>query len=87
MRFLALLVEKTAGVPHEGAAVIASFELNGHVGTAKDGYNCHGGFRYGSCNADGERILVCADSYNSIIAKPYFERLIPISCFSIAGKL
>ncbi|VDO63392.1 unnamed protein product [Heligmosomoides polygyrus] len=51
--FWTLLDEKTAEVPPEDAVVVAG-DLNGHVGTAKDGYSCHGGFGYGARNADGE---------------------------------
>ncbi|VDO83086.1 unnamed protein product [Heligmosomoides polygyrus] len=49
--FWSLLDEKTAEVPSKD--VISAGELNGHVGAAKDGYSCHGGFGYGSRNADG----------------------------------
>ncbi|VDP59630.1 unnamed protein product, partial [Heligmosomoides polygyrus] len=63
--FWTLLDEKTAKVPSEDAVVIAG-DLNGHVGTAKDGRSCHGGFGYGARNTDGERILEYADSHNLI---------------------
>ncbi|VDP08090.1 unnamed protein product [Heligmosomoides polygyrus] len=33
--------------------VVVAGDLNDHVGAAKDGYSCHGGFGYGSRNADG----------------------------------
>ncbi|VDP59916.1 unnamed protein product [Heligmosomoides polygyrus] len=47
-----LLDEKTAEVPPKDVIIVAA-DLNGHVGAAKDGYSCHGGFGYGSSNADG----------------------------------
>ncbi|VDO19912.1 unnamed protein product [Heligmosomoides polygyrus] len=49
--FWSLLDEKTAEVP-PGDVIIVAGELNGHVGAAKDGYSCYGGFECGSCNAD-----------------------------------
>ncbi|VDO39517.1 unnamed protein product [Haemonchus placei] len=58
-----LLDEKTAEAPLQEAIVVAG-DLNGHVDSTKDGYSCHGGFAYGSRNADGERILEYADSHN-----------------------
>ncbi|VDP19685.1 unnamed protein product [Heligmosomoides polygyrus] len=47
---------ETAEVPPKDVIIVAG-DLNGHVGAAKDRYSCHGGFGYGSRNADGERIL------------------------------
>uniref|UniRef100_A0A183G1U7 Endo/exonuclease/phosphatase domain-containing protein n=1 Tax=Heligmosomoides polygyrus TaxID=6339 RepID=A0A183G1U7_HELPZ len=62
-----LLDEKTAEVPSEDAVVIAG-DLNGHVGSAKDGHSCHGDFGYGARNVDGGRILEYTDPHNLIIA-------------------
>ncbi|VDP12704.1 unnamed protein product [Heligmosomoides polygyrus] len=53
--FWNLLDEKTAEVPSRDAIIITG-DLNGHVGAAKDGYSCHGGFVYGSRNPDGSAI-------------------------------
>ncbi|VDP06041.1 unnamed protein product [Heligmosomoides polygyrus] len=64
--FWNLLDEKTAVVPSKAVIIVAG-DLNGHVGATKDGYSCHGGFGYGSRNADGERILEYAESHNLTI--------------------
>ncbi|XGW17243.1 hypothetical protein V3C99_002112 [Haemonchus contortus] len=71
--FWNLLDEKTAEVPLQEAIVVAG-DLNGHVGATKDGYSCHGGFGYGSRNADGERILEYADSHNLAIVNTRFRK-------------
>ncbi|VDO76689.1 unnamed protein product [Heligmosomoides polygyrus] len=39
---------------------------------ARDRYSCHGGFGYGSRNADGEHILEYAESHNLTIVNTYF---------------
>ncbi|VDO22667.1 unnamed protein product [Heligmosomoides polygyrus] len=49
--FWSLLDEKAAKVPSKDVIIVAG-DLNGHVGTTKDGYIRHGGFGYGSRNAD-----------------------------------
>nr|CDJ93628.1 TIR-NBS-LRR type disease resistance protein [Haemonchus contortus] len=67
-----LLEEKTAEVPLREALVVAS-DLNGRVGTTKDCYGCHGGFGYGSRNADGERIFEYAESHNLAIVNTKFR--------------
>ncbi|VDO63056.1 unnamed protein product [Heligmosomoides polygyrus] len=76
-----LLDGKTAEVPSEDAVVIAG-DINGHVGTAKYGRSCHGGFGYGARNADGERILEYADSHNLIIANTVFRDSHLVSFYS-----
>ncbi|VDO21431.1 unnamed protein product [Heligmosomoides polygyrus] len=53
--FRSLLDEKTAEVPPKDVIIVAG-DLNGHVGATKDGYSCHGGFGYGSCNAHGQNL-------------------------------
>ncbi|VDP14034.1 unnamed protein product [Heligmosomoides polygyrus] len=40
----------------------------------EDGYSCHGGFGYGSRNADGERILEYAESQNLTIVNIVFRK-------------
>uniref|UniRef100_A0A183F9N2 Endo/exonuclease/phosphatase domain-containing protein n=1 Tax=Heligmosomoides polygyrus TaxID=6339 RepID=A0A183F9N2_HELPZ len=64
--FWNLLDEKTAKVPSKDVIIVAG-DLNGHVGAAKDGFSCHGGFGYGSRNPDGERILEYAESHSLTI--------------------
>ena len=44
--FWALLDEKTAEVPQEDTIIVAG-DLNGHVGSTKDAYRCHGGQGFG----------------------------------------
>ncbi|VDP25185.1 unnamed protein product [Heligmosomoides polygyrus] len=71
--FWSLLDEKTAEVPSKDVIIVAD-DLNGHVGATKDGYRCHGGFGYGSRNADGERILEYAESHNLTIVNTVFRK-------------
>ncbi|VDO83073.1 unnamed protein product [Heligmosomoides polygyrus] len=54
--------------------VVVAGDFNGHVGAAKDGYSCHGGFGYGSRNADGARILEYADSHDLTIMNTKFRK-------------
>ncbi|VDO65843.1 unnamed protein product [Heligmosomoides polygyrus] len=68
-----LLDEKTAEVPPKDVIIVAG-NLDGHEGAAKDGYSCHGGFGYGSRNADGERILVYAESHNLTNVNTVFRK-------------
>ncbi|EYC22094.1 hypothetical protein Y032_0018g3708 [Ancylostoma ceylanicum] len=71
--FWMLVDEKTAEVPMEDIIAVAG-DLNGHVGAAKDGYRCHGGFGYGTRNDDGERILEYADSHDFVIMNTKFRK-------------
>ncbi|VDO19673.1 unnamed protein product [Heligmosomoides polygyrus] len=71
--FWNLLDEKTAEVPSKDVIIVAG-DLNGHVGAAKDGYSCHGGFGYGSRNPDGERILEYAESHSLTIVNTVFRK-------------
>ena len=51
-------------IPQNEMVVFAG-DMNGHVGSSNDGYDgTHGGFGYGSRNADGSRILEFADGLN-----------------------
>ena len=48
--------------------VVFAGDMNGHVGSSDAGYEgIHGGFGYGSRNADGSRILEFADGLNLVI--------------------
>ncbi|VDO64283.1 unnamed protein product [Heligmosomoides polygyrus] len=71
--FWSLLDEKTAEVPSKDV-IIATGDLNGHVGATKDGYSCHGGFGYELRNTDGECILEYADSHNLTIMNIVFRK-------------
>ena len=45
--------------------VVFAGDMNGHVGSSNVGYDgTHGGFGYGSRNADGSMILEFADGLN-----------------------
>ncbi|VDO93095.1 unnamed protein product [Heligmosomoides polygyrus] len=71
--FWSLLDEKTAEIPLKDVIIVAG-DINGHVGAAKDGYSCHGGFGYGSRNADGGRILEYAESPSLAIVNTVFRK-------------
>ncbi|VDO19525.1 unnamed protein product [Heligmosomoides polygyrus] len=71
--FWNLLDKKTAEAPSKDFIIVAG-DLNGHVGATKDGYSCHGGFGYGSRNADGERILEYAESHSLTIVNTVFRK-------------
>ena len=54
-------------IPQNEMAVFAG-AMNGHIGSSNVGYDgTHGGFGYGSRNADGSRILEFADGLNIVI--------------------
>ncbi|VDO27050.1 unnamed protein product [Haemonchus placei] len=84
-KFRNLFVEKTAEVPLQEVIFVAG-DLNGHVGAVKDGYNCHGGFGYGSRNTDDGRSLEYADTHNLAVANTNFENVTLISSPSIAVR-
>ncbi|EYC16287.1 hypothetical protein Y032_0034g2906 [Ancylostoma ceylanicum] len=54
--------------------ILVAGDLNGHVGAAKNGYRCHGGFGYGTRNDDGERILEYADYHDLVIVNTKFRK-------------
>ncbi|RCN40561.1 hypothetical protein ANCCAN_13495 [Ancylostoma caninum] len=47
--------------------VIVADELNGHVGTEKNGNCAHGGFAFGERNADGERVQQCENVHELVV--------------------
>jgi len=56
-------------IPQNEIVVFAG-DINGHVGSSNVGYDgTHGGFGYGSRNADGSRILEFADGLKLVICK------------------
>ncbi|VDP02702.1 unnamed protein product [Heligmosomoides polygyrus] len=71
--FSCLLDENTAEVQLKDVIVVAN-DLNGHVDATKNGYSCHGGFGYGSRNADSELILEYAELHNLTIVNTVFRR-------------
>ena len=55
--------------------VVLARDMNGHVGSSNAGYDgTHGGFGYGSRNADGSRILEFADRLNLVICNTLFTK-------------
>ena len=55
--------------------VVFARDMNGHVGSSNAGYEgTHGGFGYGSRNADGSRILEFADGLNLVICNTLFTK-------------
>ena len=50
-------------------------DFNGHVGRFSLGYDgIHGGFGWGECNRDGERILEFADSLDMVVGNTFFKK-------------
>ena len=55
--------------------VVFAGDMNGHVGSSNVGYDVtHGGFGYGSRNADGSKILEFADGLNLVICNTLFTK-------------
>ena len=55
--------------------VVFAGDMNGHVRSSNVGYDgTHGGFGYGSRNADGSRILEFADGLNWVICNTLFTK-------------
>jgi len=55
--------------------VVFAGDMNGHIGSSNVGYNgTHGGFGYGSRNADSSRILEFADGLNLAICNTMFMK-------------
>ena len=51
-----------SGIPKQESIFIGS-DMNGHIGRDADGYGgVHGGMRFGTRNAEGERILEFCDA-------------------------
>ena len=50
-------------------------DFNGHVGRSSLGYDgIHGGFGWGECNGEGERILEFADSLDMVVGNTFFTK-------------
>jgi len=55
--------------------VVIAGDMNGHIGSSNVGYDgTHGGFGYGSRNADGSRILEFANGLNLVICNTLFTK-------------
>ena len=61
-------------IPQNEMVVFAG-DMNGHIGSSNVRYGgTHGGFGYGSRNADGSRILEFADGLNLVICNTLFTK-------------
>ena len=61
-------------------------DFNGHRGNDFDGYECvHGGFGYGLRNAEGERVLDLADSFELKIANKWFKDVEKLVTYESGG--
>ena len=61
-------------IPQNEMVVFAG-DMNRHIGGSNVGYGgTHGGFGYGSRNADGSRILEFADGLNLVICNTLFTK-------------
>ena len=61
-------------IPQNEMVVFAG-DMNGHIGSSNVRYGgMHGGFGYGSRNADGSRILEFADGLNLVICNTLFTK-------------
>jgi len=56
--------------------VVFAGDMNGHVGSSNAGYDAtHGGFVYGSRNADGSRILEFVDYLVIYLVWPHQDEM------------
>jgi len=61
-------------IPNDELIVIGS-DMNGHVGEVNMGYEeCHGGFGFGTMNAEGEELLDFAKSYGLTLINTMFKK-------------
>jgi len=61
-------------IPQNEMVVFAG-DMNGHIGSSNVGYDgTHGGFGYGSRNADGSRLLEFADGLNLVVCNTLFTK-------------
>uniref|UniRef100_A0A914W7K1 Endonuclease/exonuclease/phosphatase domain-containing protein n=1 Tax=Plectus sambesii TaxID=2011161 RepID=A0A914W7K1_9BILA len=67
------LQDHISSCPEEDLLLLCG-DLNGHVGSARDGYNCHGNNGYGMCNDDGGGILDFAEASNLVISNTFFKK-------------
>jgi len=65
--------------------VVFAGDMNGHIGSSNVGYDgTHGGFGYGSRNADGSRILEFA---NLVICNTLFTKQVAKLVTYVAGPV
>jgi len=68
--------------------VVFAGNMNGHIRSTNVGYDgTHGGFGYGSRNADGSRILEFADGLNLVICNTLFTRQEAMLVTYVAGPV
>jgi len=64
-------------IPQNEMVVFAG-DMNGHIGSSNVGYDgTHGGFGYGSRNADSSRILEFVDELNLVICNTLLTKQDP----------
>ena len=63
-----------SGIPKQENIFIGG-DMNGHVGRDADGYDgVHGGMRFGTRNAEGERILEFSDAVGMVVCNTFFKK-------------
>ena len=63
-----------SGIPKQEIIFIGS-DINGHDGRDADGYGgVHGGMRFGTRNAEGERILDFGDAEGMVVCNTFFNK-------------
>ena len=68
--------------------VVFAGDTNGHIGSSNVGYDAtHGGFGFGSRNADGSRILKFADGLNLVICNTLFTKQEAKLVTYVAGRV
>ena len=73
-RFYADLIYHTSKID-EKEFILLGGDLNGHVGETTSGYdNVHGGFGYGTRNAEGERILEFGLALNMVVCNTLYKK-------------
>ena len=73
-QFYDLLQEIVSKVPNS-EVLIPIGDWNGHVGRVAGGFEAvHGGFGYGNCNIEGERLLEFAVANNLIVGNTQFKK-------------
>ena len=67
--------DELVGSISEDERIVVGGDLNGHVQKDSDGYNrVHGGWGYGSRNAEGEAILEAAVAQDLVVVNTMFQK-------------
>ena len=63
-----------SGIPKQESIFIGS-DMNSNVGRDADGYGgVHGGMRFGTRNAEGDRILEFGDAVGMVVCNTFFKK-------------